>query len=200
LAERLRLKSSWRADPESLRRDADNIIRGDMGRFPSEEPHDPDEDEDELRDYNAAMRSLADHIFEGLQETESYSWGLAIAGIVHQWERDTRRIVENLLPRVPKRLESADFKNLCTFVRGTGFEIAQSTRFGDLECANLVANTIKHGDGPSARKLFANRPDLFPKGKKVADLRVGQLQFDEAAAAIEGIWNEYEDSYLSRFQ
>jgi hypothetical protein len=39
----------------------------------------------------------------------------------------------------------------------------ESPQFGALEYASLIANTVKHGHGRSARKLFAKRPDLFPK-------------------------------------
>jgi hypothetical protein len=70
LADRLRLKTAWHTDPESLRRDAEDMVRRDMGNFPSEEPFDPDEDEDESMAYESAMRSLANDIFEGLQETD----------------------------------------------------------------------------------------------------------------------------------
>jgi hypothetical protein len=195
-SKRLRSKNAWQTDPSSLRLEADEMVRREIGSFPSESAFDPDEDPEELAQLEASMRRTADDFFESLQETESYSWGLAIAGIFHLWERDACRAIAELNVCVPSNLESADFKKLCGCIKSTGFDIVTSEWFGHLECAHLITNTIKHGDGPSARQLLKKRPDLFLARQKARGLRVGQPQFEEAVTAIDRLWGEYEDAYL----
>jgi hypothetical protein len=155
----------------------------------------PDGDEDEATERD--MREIAMRNYDSLSETETYMWGLGIAGIVHQWERDTRVVITALGENPPnaEKLERMDFEELCKQVAKTGFNIKQHSSFPALRRACLIANTIKHGAGKSFRELAAERPDLFhggPIGVRMGNLppqphhlRVSAPQFDEAVAAID---------------
>jgi hypothetical protein len=205
-AERIRKKLIAETSAETLVAEAFEMVRRDIGPFPAEEhptnePF-PDDDEDEATERD--MREIASRNYDSLSETETYMWGLGIAGIVHQWERDTRVVITALgenLPS-PERLEKMDFEKLCEQVGKTGFDIKQHSAFEALRLAWLIANTIKHGGGKSFRELATERPDLFhggPIGVRMGNLcpqphhlRVSAPQFDEAVSAIDQIWQEYE--------
>jgi hypothetical protein len=196
LAERLRGKAAS-PDEAALRREADDMVRQNVGAFPYEEPHDPYANAQEDAELEASMRNLADGYFERLRESESYAWGLAIVGIFHLWERDARNVVAALSRRTASKLEKIQFKRLCALIEATGFDITASTRFGPLESARLISNTIKHGGGSAARELLEKQPELFPGVKNAAGLRVGRQQFEQIADAIYQLWREYEDAYVA---
>jgi hypothetical protein len=196
LAERLRGKAAS-PDEAALQREADDIVRQTIGPFPYEEPPDPYADPEEDASLESSMRNLAEGYFARLQETESYSWGLAIVGIFHLWERDARSAVAALSRWSASELESVGFSRLCSLIKQTGFDIEASTRFGPLQSARLISNTIKHGDGPAARELLKRHPELFPTVQKASGLRVGQTQYEEIADAIHQLWNEYETAYAA---
>lgn len=188
------------------------MVRRDIGPFPSEDnpptdhPFSDDDDDPTERD----MRDIALRNFESLSETETYMWGLGIAGVFHQWERDTRFVIPALSQEspTPEKLETMDFRELCEAVEKTGFAITQHTSFATLRLACLLANTIKHGRGKSFRQLVAERPDLFqggPVGVRMGNippqphhLRVSETQFDHVVAAIDRIWQTYEDVALAK--
>ena len=70
--------------------------------------------------------------------------------------------------------------------------------FMNLEIANLITNTIKHGDGLAKRKLETLRPDLFREIRSKKVLRVDLSHFDTTAATIDKIWSEYEKAFGNR--
>jgi hypothetical protein len=90
------------------------------------------------------------------------------------------------------------FKTLCEHIVSTGFDIFASPSYERLDHAQLIANTIKHGAGPSANLLLGKRPDLFPSTRNAEGLRVGEIEFERAFSAIDRLWFEYEDAYLKR--
>ena len=96
-----------------------------------------------------------------LESTEAYLWGLGIAGIYHQFERDIREVIDDLLLPKPSKLQNAKFNELCDYLGRLGYQIKQSTKFDDLCIARLISNAIKHGDGNSFDELLCKRPDLF---------------------------------------
>jgi hypothetical protein len=195
LAARLRGKAAS-PDLAALQREADDIVRQRIGRFPSEES-DPYASPEEDAELEAGMRNLAEGYLEQLQESESYSWGLAIVGIYHPWERDMRNAVAELSGCDASKLENVTFRRLCAFIKDTGFDIIESKHFAALETARLISNTIKHGEGIAARELLKREPHLFPKGEKATGLRVGQQQFEQAADATHQLWYEYEGAYAA---
>jgi hypothetical protein len=145
-----------------------------------------------------------------LEQAESYLWGLGIAGIFHQFERDIREVIQAfIVPRPePRKLQKADFDKLCTYLERLGYQIKQSAGFDHLDTARLISNAIKHGEGCSFDKLVIKRLDLFPQNEAydwrlkpgarpdVEDLRVGMVEFNRAVSAISTIWPEIEEAIL----
>ena len=204
-AKQIRKKLIVETSAEVLLAEAFEMVRRDIGAFPSEEnpanePFPNDVDEATERD----MREIAMWNYNSLSEIESYMWGLGIAGVFHQWERDTRAVITALAEKPPasEKLQKMDFGDLCKRVKETGFDIEQHCAFSALRLACLIANTIKHGRGKSFQQLAAERPDLFqggPVGVRMGNLppqphhlRVSAPQFDESVAAIDQIWDDYE--------
>jgi hypothetical protein len=210
-AARIRRKLVNETSAETLLAEAFDMVRRDIGSFPSEDyppnndPFPDDDDDPTERD----MTEIALRNYESLSETESYLWGLGITGVFHQWERDTRFVIVALSeePPTPAKLEKMDFGELCEEVEKTGLAVTRHASFATLRLACLVANTIKHGSGKSFRELAAERPDLFqggPVGVRIGNLppephhlRVSEPQFDDIVAAIDRIWLDYEDVALT---
>ena len=136
---------------------------------------------------------------EMLEETNSYMWGLAIAGLFHQWERDTRKVIASFDKGLSStKLDKADFSKLCKMLEGIGFVIKEHNVFSGMRTTCLIANTIKHGTGSSFKHLLKEKPDLFRQhGRKLRaaqpdDLRLTEREFDAAATAISGTWTACE--------
>jgi hypothetical protein len=209
-AERIRKKLLPETSAEILLAEAFDMVRREMGPFSwdGNEFSEPFPDEDDVTERD--MREIALRNYDSLSEIETYMWGLGVAGVFHQWERDTRMVIAALQkhPPKPERLEKMDFEDLCEQVSKTGFIIKQHCAFSALRLAALIANTIKHGGGKAFRELAGERPDLFhggPVGVRIGNLppqphhlRVSTPQFDEAASAIDKIWKDYEEVVLAR--
>jgi hypothetical protein len=140
------------------------------------------------------------------EDSSPVVWGLGIAGVFHQWERDTRAVIMALSvePPNPAKLERLKFTGLCKEVEKTGFAITTHGSYATLRLAGLVANTIKHGNGRSFRELVVERPNFFqggPVGVRMGNLppqphhlRVFERHFDEISAAIEALVHGYADA------
>ena len=104
-AERIRKKLVAETDAETLLTEAFEMVGRDIGPFPSEEhPRNEtflDDDEDEATE--RGMREIAMYNYNSLSETETYMWGLGIAGVVHQWERDSRVVIAAIAEKPPTR-------------------------------------------------------------------------------------------------
>lgn len=207
-AARIRQKLAYGTNTETLLAEADDMVRRDIGSFPSEGSYDPYPDPEEDEALEQRMREIAANNYEALSETEAYMWGLGIAGIFHRWERDTRGAIAALQdnPPDPEKLNRMGFIALCTEVRKTGFAIEECPLFPHLRTAWLVANTIKHGRGDAFSRLVAEKPEMFqgaPVGVRMGNLppepqhlRVSERHFDEVAAGIDRIWSDYEDATI----
>jgi len=100
-----------------------------------------------------------------MSETESYMWGLGVAGIFHLWEHETRKFIVNLQKNPLNsveldKLNDVGFKRLCEEIEKTGFAVTKRPSFRHLETAWLITNTIKHGEGKAFRQLVAKKPEL----------------------------------------
>jgi hypothetical protein len=206
-AARIRKKLVNESAAETLLTEAFDMVRKEIGPFPSEANHlvevflEAEVDPTEIQ-----MREIALRNYESLSETESYMWGLGIAGVFHQWERDTRAVIMALSvePPNPAKLERLKFTGLCKEVEKTGFAITTHGSYATLRLAGLVANTIKHGNGRSFRELVVERPNFFqggPVGVRMGNLppqphhlRVFERHFDEISAAIEALVHGYADA------
>lgn len=209
-AARIRKKLADGTDASTLLAEAYETVRRDIGPFPSEETHGNDPYLEEGDPLERDMREIASRNFESLSETESYMWGLGIAGVFHQWERDSREAVATLGNPPPEvdQLNKMTFEPLCSEIEKTGFAIRQHASFQDLRTACLITNTIKHGDGPSFKLLVAEKLEMFqggPVGVRMGNLppeprhlRIWHKHFDEVVAAIYKIWDAYEDAVIRK--
>jgi hypothetical protein len=154
----------------------------------------PDDERPSLEQARAEAFSF---IFHELSFDECHIWGLAIAGLFHQWERHTREVLREL--KAPALRSGATFDEICDAITGAGFKIRLSAPYHGLETSQLITNTIKHGHGRAFVKLAAWRPDLFigPDGMYRGEPRpellyLDQAEFDRADAAIAAAWKEFE--------
>ena len=100
-----------------------------------------------------------------------------------------------------------------------GIDVATFSSWGKIEELRLVANCVKHADGPSCAQLKELRPDLFvppfvKKETEEADLAfVGQVfqplagedlyvsanDFEKYVEAVKGFWQEFAEAF-DRFE
>jgi hypothetical protein len=99
-----------------------------------------------------------------LRETKM-AFGLAIQSI---WERQIRRYLsgcaQELLPSdgLAARVEKANWASLCDlFLELRGIRLDAFPSFTELDTLQLLGNTCRHGDGPSAVELAARCPELW---------------------------------------
>jgi hypothetical protein len=101
-AGRIRQKLAYGTNTETLLVEAYEMVRREIGPFPSEDNYGlaPNLEEDDA--VERQMREITANNFEAISETESYMWGLGIAGIFHQWERETRKVIASLQENPPE--------------------------------------------------------------------------------------------------
>jgi hypothetical protein len=198
-----RIRSKLSIGSNDFAAEAEHLTEAELG---TEEQY-PGDDEDAHVEWQIRAQSVENHQ-RMLERTESYLWGLGIAGIYHQFERDVREVIAAFTkPRLETiRLQGANFKFLCDCLEKLGYPIRQSEGFDSLNVARLISNAIKHGEGPGFIELADRRPDLFPGHQAIArhqkpgtrpdteDLRVGPLEFDQTVSAISMIWPELEEA------
>ena len=80
---------------------------------------------------------------------------------------------------------------------GRGFPVRDQDFFDYLESVSLIANTCKHGDGPSFERLVQKAPELFRGPHQVElsfgiplpdDLWIDAETFSALAHAVEQFW------------
>jgi len=132
-----------------------------------------------------------------------------IADLYHAWERRVREWLRREWKRQEKtpikidKLNKADFDDICKILNGGGWDIRACDFFSKLDQLRHVANTVKHGNGPSCRALYEARPDLFPEGRLRSqlhamerfepdsdELRVSTQDFDDFSRAVEAFWTQ----------
>jgi hypothetical protein len=198
-----RIHSKLSIGPDDFVAEAERLTEAAFG---PEDQYQGD-DEEAHAEWQMRVQSVEDHR-RMLERTESYLWGLGIAGIYHQFERDVREVIGDLMkPKLEAaRLQRTDFAGLCDYLKKLGYQIGHSAGFVGVNTARLISNAIKHGEGASFVELANMRPDLFPEyqeyarhlnpgtGPDMEDLRVSVVEFDHAAAAIAMIWPEMEEA------
>ncbi len=200
-ADRIRSKLSTGSDDFAA--EAERLTEAAFG---PEDQYQGDDDDETHAEWRMRAQSVEDNQ-RMLERTDSYLWGLGIAGIYHQFERDVREVIGDLMKPKPEaaKLRFADFNQLCDHLERLGYLIRQRPGFEDLYIARLISNAIKHGGGASFDELVTRRPDLFPEHQEYArhmrrgtrpdveDLRVGIVEFDQIVSAISIIWPEMRD-------
>ena len=198
-ARRLAAKAAAFGSEDELRAEADRMVDHYFGAYPSEEPEEWEgDDPGETARIEAGMREYHGDVILRLRETDCYAWGLAVAGIMHLWERTVKGSLQALIKPTPspKNLGKLDFKRLCDSVEATGYAIRQAGEYPDLERSMIVANATKHGEGDAMDKLLAAAPGLFVGGTDPEHLRIGRADFDRAVAAVDKFWPRYEDAWV----
>ena len=82
-AERLSRKASAFGSEAEMWAEADRAVGNWWGKYPSEEPWEWEDASVEAANCERAMREHREDLYRRLQETDSYTWGLAVAGIMH---------------------------------------------------------------------------------------------------------------------
>ena len=163
----------------------------------------PDLIDDEAPSPEQEKAETFGQIFEELSAAEGHIWGIAIASLYHQWERHTKHVLLDIrAPDAPRLDAFVRFDQLCDAIGRTGYDVRSSQAFDALHVTNLIANTVKHGQGRSFDELAALCPELFrgPLGTYVGKplpelLSLDQRLFDRAANVIATIWREFGARY-----
>ena len=182
--------------------EAGRMVECDLGPEDASFSNDGQVPDDWEEDEQRRRAQLQSDYYNLLARTDSYAWGLGIAGLFHQWERDTKNAILELVPSkvYQDRLDRADFAVLCALVEATGFQISKCVAFDGLDTSRLITNAIKHGDGTSFRNLAIKRHDLIhgPVGVRIGnlaprhqDLRLSRTEFDATVTDIENVWQAY---------
>jgi hypothetical protein len=108
-------------------------------------------------------------VYRDLKFVREQVTGLAIAGIYHLWERLLKEFIvnpyrfdgpTNVLP-TKEEVFKADFPKLEAVLHEVGWTIKTEGFYSDLDRLRLVANVVKHGDGPACKALLEKAPDMF---------------------------------------
>jgi hypothetical protein len=110
-------------------------------------------------------------VYSDLKFVREQVTGLAVAGLYHLWERLIKEFIINecrsdkptkqdVLPTNDAVLK-ADFPKLKEFLKSVGWSIKTGDFYPDLDYLRLVANVVKHGDGPSCKALLEKAPGMF---------------------------------------
>jgi hypothetical protein len=107
--------------------------------------------------------------------------------IQSMWERQVRTYLrgcaEELRPgsALAKRVMTERWEGIDRlFYDLRGISLTKFEAYGDLDLLQLLGNACRHGDGPSARKLWDQHPDLWPQRKPSPSL------FDDDTPAMPG--------------
>ena len=112
-AERLRSKIALNGSLEDLKKEASRRLEWEMGKYPSEDAENPYDDPEEAAQIESSMRQIEQDILENLEETDSFIWGLAIAGLYHVWEQETKTILCWIRSTGRRAIESDNFAEIC---------------------------------------------------------------------------------------
>lgn len=148
-------------------------------------------------EYKAELYALFE---DELRSTQSDMAAFVVAALYNHWERSLKwMIARKHRPDRVHGLGAANFDRLKTLLQFDGLPAECKSAFDDIELGRLIANVIKHGEGPSAEALRIRAPDLSqrPWGDEAFDLPsthglnliwVSKVQIDVVADAIRRFW------------
>ncbi|MBL4799516.1 MAG: hypothetical protein JKY50_19105 [Oleispira sp.] len=91
-----------------------------------------------------------------------------------------------------KKIENEKWEKLCMlFLKLRGISMRSFKAYDVLDTLQLAANVCRHGDGPSARRLYEKRPDFWLKGVDVDFSMPGNPN-------IEGVSERYSDMVITQ--
>lgn len=170
------------------------------------------EDGPDLADFADMARDSGIEKYDDLVFVKGELIGIATAGLYHLWEKTLKsfytRELHNYIgtEKLQKKIEGADYGELQSILADDGFDFSERQYADNLDICRLIANTVKHGDGSSCKKLAEKLPELFrgpyeldflvgePRAK---DLWIDSAKFKECAGSIEAFWNEMPERLQS---
>jgi|SRR5882724_10010114 len=108
------------------------------------------------------------------------------------FERQLRFWLSGKMPDKKESIEKASWPHLIRLVNCVDGSITANPVMTDLEDLHLVANAVRHGNGPSANKLLQKKPAFWIKPHVKRDL-IGNMRVDDAqlqlyATAVMTFW------------
>jgi hypothetical protein len=150
-------------------------------------------------------------IFEDLEFVRLQIVGLAIAGSYHLWERVTKefllrelvRQIEDAV-RLKSQIHKACFEKIVGLLEQMGWQVRMEPFYPELDRLRLIANAVKHGDGPSTTKLLEAAPELFldfggdflNKNLGAEELRLTRQHFEVANAAVASFFETFPEELV----
>jgi hypothetical protein len=164
---------------------ARNYFQQEMSRPSNGDDYDPGGAAEEAPD--RGLQAYQDLIF-----VRGQVMGLAIAGTFHLWERLLKEFLRGERPSESSRIDKADFHRLIDWLEEAGWPIRGEQFFGSLSRLRLIANAIKHGDGPACDELLETAPELFTnfefeilnEGRGAEHLNLTEEHLDAATTAV----------------
>ena len=130
---------------------------------------------------------------------------LSIAGLYHLWERTLKEFLVRELDwkgtsgKFIQGVQRAGFNGLIDILADLDVAVRDQSFFNGLETIRLIANTCKHGDGPTFKRLLDKAPEflrapyqngsLFLFGTPGPDdLWIDASKIEELESAIDQFW------------
>ncbi len=113
------------------------------------------------------------------------------------FERQLRFWLSEKMPAKKENVENARWPQLVELVNSVDGSITTNPVMTDLENLHLVANAVRHGNGPSAKSLLQKKPDFWSQtGKKphvrsdlIGNMRIDDAQLEKYAKAVMRFWH-----------
>ncbi len=144
----------------------------------------------------------------GLQEVADALLALSTAGLFHLFERQLVRLVREHALRQGQTLKPMKWHQLIKYLKRRGIDVTRVPSFSDIDELRLVANAVKHADGPSLEDLrtrkarvleappgpFKNAFGTFEEVAATTILGVPlyrtDADFERYASAVLAFWDE----------
>ena len=113
------------------------------------------------------------------------------------FERQLRFWLSEKMPTKKETVENADWPQLVSLANCVDGSISTNPVMTDLENLHLVANAVRHGNGPSAESLLRKRPDFWSqtgkephvKSDPIGKMRIHDAQLELYARAVMRFWH-----------
>ena len=146
---------------------------------------------------------------DDLRSAETDWAAFAVTALYHHWERSVKWLIaRKCLPYQLDEVLKADLNKLRSLLKSGHLPSTCEEALDVLDCARLIANTVKHGKGSSADKLRGECPDLFkrPWGDDIGMpllsnhslhvIWVRQEHVESTRRAIEQFWDSLPEDYF----
>ncbi|MCB1882682.1 MAG: hypothetical protein KDG89_01605 [Geminicoccaceae bacterium] len=145
-------------------------------------------------------------VYEELDFIKRQTIALGLAGLFHLWERMIKRFIGDELRRhgfqAKKDIGKWNFSDIVSCLKTFDFDLTQQAFWQDLNRLHLIANTVKHGYGPSRTRLAAEWPEIFNNlGAEASsfvrleydDPQFAEEHFDQFAETLKTFWEHFPE-------